>query len=176
MQVIDINDNVPTFVYPESSRRYAKDAYYGAAAADKEIGSTVVQIRADDSDGGRLGDVRYELTDDDADRNNSTDGPYFSVDPQTGAVKTLRTLTDVPTRYLPFRLVVTARDNPGATNPADYNTAQSHVVVSVTLSLRGFEFFSAVASRSVCGGWVDGHCEVIYCSISSRLFHKKTEY
>lgn len=129
VQVIDINDNVPTFVYPESSKRFVKNVYYGAIASDKEIGSTVLQIRADDLDGGKLGDVRYELTDD-YDK-NSTEGQYFAVDSKTGIVKTLRTLTDIPPRSLPFRLVVTARDNPGATNPSDYNTAQAHVVVSV---------------------------------------------
>lgn len=129
VQVIDINDNVPTFVYPETSKRFAKNAYYGAIASDKEIGSAVLQVRAEDLDGGKLGDVTYELTDD-GDRNTS-EGPYFAVDPKTGVVKTLRTLTDVPARSLPFRLVVTARDNPGAANPSDYNTAQAHVVVSV---------------------------------------------
>lgn len=72
---------------------------------------------------------RYELTDDDD--QNTMEGPYFAIDPKTGIVKTLRTLTDVPPRILPFRLVVTARDNPGATNPTDYNTAQAHIVVSV---------------------------------------------
>lgn len=134
VQVVDINDNVPAFVYPESSRRYAKNAYYGAVAGDKEIGSTVLQIRAEDSDGGRLGDVRYGLTDDDAHNAAAAaadGGPYFSVDPKSGTVKTLRTLADVPPRSLPFRLVVTARDNPGAANPSDYNTAQAHVVINV---------------------------------------------
>lgn len=132
MQVIDINDNAPAFVYPESSKRYAKNAYYGAVASDKEIGTAVLQIRAEDLDGGKLGDVRYELTDDDRDDDKySAEGPYFAVDSKTGIVKTLRTLTDVPSRRLPFRLVMTARDNPGATNPSDYNTVQAHVVVSV---------------------------------------------
>lgn len=130
VQVIDINDNAPVFAYPESSQRFAKNAYYGAAAADKEIGGTVLQVRADDLDGGKLGDVRYELTDDDG--RDSPDGPYFAVDPRTGAVRTLRSLADVPARSLPFRLVVTARDNPGAASPSDYNTAQAHVVVSGT--------------------------------------------
>lgn len=130
MQVIDINDNAPAFVYPESgSRRRGKSAYYGAVASDREIGSAVLQTKAEDSDGGKLGDVRYELTDD-GDR-NTAEGPYFGVDSRTGIVKTLRTLTDVPRRSLPFRLVVTARDNPGATDPRDYNTAQTHVIVSV---------------------------------------------
>lgn len=133
VQVIDINDNVPAFVYPESSKRFAKNAYYGAAASDKEIGGAVLQVRAEDLDGGKLGDVRYELTDDDDDR-NTAEGPFFAVDPKTGVVTTLRTLTDVPARRLPFRLVVTARDNPGAENPSDYNTAQAHVVVSVVRS------------------------------------------
>uniref|UniRef100_A0A2S2QWG8 Protocadherin-15 n=1 Tax=Sipha flava TaxID=143950 RepID=A0A2S2QWG8_9HEMI len=129
IQIIDINDNVPTFVYPESSKRYAKNAYFGAIASDKEIGSTVLQVKAEDLDGGKLGDVRYELTDDED--QNSTEGPYFAVDSKTGIIRTLRTLTDVPSRDLPFRLVITARDNPGATNPSDFNTAQAHVVINV---------------------------------------------
>lgn len=120
---------MPTFVYPESSKRYAKNAYFGAIASDKEIGSMVLQVKAEDLDGGKLGDVRYELTDDED--QNSTEGPYFAVDSKTGIIRTLRTLTDVPPRDLPFRLVVAARDNPGATNPSDFNTAQAHVVVSI---------------------------------------------
>lgn len=120
---------MPTFVYPERGNRHGKKAYYGAVASDKEIGSVVLQTKAEDTDGGKLGDVRYELTDDD-DR-NTVEGPYFGVDPQTGILKTLRTLTEVPQRKLPFRLVVTARDNPTATDPSDYNTAQTHVIVSI---------------------------------------------
>lgn len=136
--MIDINDNVPTFVYPESSKRYAKNVYYGAIANDKDVGSIVMQIKAEDLDGGKLGDVRYELTDDDV-YQNSVQGPYFEVDSKTGIIKTLRTLTDVPARSLPFRLVVTARDNPDATNPTDYNKAQAHVVVSINFLFIRFD-------------------------------------
>ncbi|XP_050534289.1 cadherin-99C isoform X2 [Daktulosphaira vitifoliae] len=129
VQVIDINDNSPIFIYPDSSKHFAKNAYYGAISADKEVGSTVLRVKAEDLDGGTLGDIRYELVEDED--QNTTDGPYFSVDPETGIIKTLRTLIDVPTQSLPFRLVVTARDNPEATNPSDFNTAQAHVVINV---------------------------------------------
>ena len=43
--MIDVNDNKPKFLYPESSKRFAKFAYFGAVARDKEISSPVIQIK-----------------------------------------------------------------------------------------------------------------------------------
>jgi hypothetical protein len=43
--VIDVNDNKPKFLYPESSKRFAKSAYFGAVARDKEVSSPVIQIK-----------------------------------------------------------------------------------------------------------------------------------
>lgn len=41
----DVNDNKPVFIYPESSKRFAKYAYYGAVARDKEVSSPVIQVK-----------------------------------------------------------------------------------------------------------------------------------
>lgn len=46
IHVIDLNDNVPQFIYPETSKHFKKDKYYGAVAKDrKEIGSSVLQVK-----------------------------------------------------------------------------------------------------------------------------------
>lgn len=45
MQVTDVNDNAPRFIYPETSHRFAKQAYFGAIAKDKEVSSPVIQIK-----------------------------------------------------------------------------------------------------------------------------------
>ncbi len=45
VQVTDVNDNKPRFIYPETSKRFAKYAYYGAIARDKEVSSPVIQIK-----------------------------------------------------------------------------------------------------------------------------------
>ena len=46
IQVKDMNDNIPKFIYPDSSKRYKKEKYFGAISADrKEIGTPVLQVR-----------------------------------------------------------------------------------------------------------------------------------
>uniref|UniRef100_A0A1B6JIB9 Cadherin domain-containing protein n=1 Tax=Homalodisca liturata TaxID=320908 RepID=A0A1B6JIB9_9HEMI len=77
IQVQDLNDNVPQFVYPETSKRFSKDKYYGAVARDrKEVGGTVLQVKASDKDSGNLGNVEYRLY-------------LMRVGPQTTSLSTL---------------------------------------------------------------------------------------
>ena len=40
-----MNDNRPKFLYPDSSKRFAKSAYFGAVARDREVSSPVIQIK-----------------------------------------------------------------------------------------------------------------------------------
>jgi len=57
---------------------------------------------------------------------SSTD--WFTLDPDTGVLKTRRSMQDVPAANLPFKLWVEARDNPD--HPENSNKAQAEVIVS----------------------------------------------
>lgn len=45
VQVIDVNDNEPRFIFPKTIDRFGKRAYFGAIARDKEVSSPVLQIK-----------------------------------------------------------------------------------------------------------------------------------
>jgi hypothetical protein len=46
IQVEDVNDNSPHFVYPASSKRFKKNKYFGGIARDKkEVGTTILQVK-----------------------------------------------------------------------------------------------------------------------------------
>ncbi|XP_075213856.1 cadherin 99C [Lycorma delicatula] len=124
IQVEDINDNAPKFIYPESSRRFQKEKYYGAIAKDrKEIGATVLTVKAEDKDSGKLGTIEYKLL---PDNTGATD--HFVIDSTSGAIKTKRAFDNVQVDDLPFRFSVEARDNP-QNEPS--NSAQTEVVVNL---------------------------------------------
>ncbi|XP_054265721.1 cadherin-99C-like [Macrosteles quadrilineatus] len=125
IQVLDVNDNIPVFLYPESSRRFKKEKYFGGVAADRrDVGAHVLDVKAEDKDAGKLGQVEYRLI---PDETGAVD--YFSIDPRTGVVRTKRTLDSVGREALPFRLTVEARDSPGVSR--GYNTAATQIVVNV---------------------------------------------
>lgn len=46
IQVQDLNDNIPQFIYPETTKQFKKMKYYGAIARDrKEVGGIVLQVK-----------------------------------------------------------------------------------------------------------------------------------
>lgn len=46
MQVVDVNDNIPEFTYPEVNLKYGKEKYFGGIGRDrKEVGASVIQIK-----------------------------------------------------------------------------------------------------------------------------------
>lgn len=45
VQVVDMNDNEPRFIYPKTIERFAKQAYFGAVARDKDVSSPVLQVK-----------------------------------------------------------------------------------------------------------------------------------
>ncbi|XP_054267666.1 cadherin-99C-like [Macrosteles quadrilineatus] len=124
IHVQDLNDNPPQFIYPETSKRFKKKKYYGAVAKDrKEIGGSVLQVKAQDKDSGGLGQVEYKLVPDEL---NIAD--YFAIDSSSGLIRTKRVL-DFPEEKLPLRLTVEARDNPA--DPQDSNAVQTEVVINL---------------------------------------------
>ncbi|BES91601.1 Cadherin domain [Nesidiocoris tenuis] len=114
VQVVDVNDNAPQFVFPTYAKLFSKEKYFGAVAKDKKEQKTVLQVKAEDKDSGRLGMMEYNIIPD-------TKGmfEYFAIDSQTGSIKTKRSLDTIPSEELPIRLTVEAKDNPtGKSNSA----------------------------------------------------------
>uniref|UniRef100_A0A8D8MA25 Protocadherin-15 n=2 Tax=Cacopsylla melanoneura TaxID=428564 RepID=A0A8D8MA25_9HEMI len=111
IQVVDLNDNAPVFEYPENTRKFNKQVFYGAMARDKhELGVTLMQVKATDKDSGKYGLIEYRLLD-----NNSDTVSYFNLDPSTGILKNVKVLSELTAGQLPLRLTVEARDNPTGT-------------------------------------------------------------
>lgn len=138
VQVEDLNDNVPTFVFPVSGLEAATGRYFGAVPQDAQIGTSVLQVKAEDGDGGRFGRVQYALvdaaaadTDNDVASDGGSDNDYFALDADTGVLKTKRSLEEVPPQRLPFRLAVEARDNPGGVGGT--NAARAQVIVNIVM-------------------------------------------
>lgn len=138
VHVVDLNDNVPSFIFPSIGPSKAMGRYFGAVPQDAQIGTSVLQVKAEDADGGRFGRVQYALVDDEnASDNDVGDGDevrpndYFALDADTGVLKTKRSLEEVPAQRLPFRLAVEARDNPGGAPAGGSNAARAQVIVNI---------------------------------------------
>ncbi|XP_014256144.1 cadherin-99C isoform X2 [Cimex lectularius] len=122
VQVIDINDNSPHFVYPSYSKLFKKEKYFGAIAKDKKEVRTVLQVKAEDKDSGKLGMMEYRIVPDDKGMSE-----YFSIEPLTGNIKTKRSIDSILPESLPIRLTIEAKDNPQGVS----NTATTEVVINV---------------------------------------------
>lgn len=82
-------------------------------------------FQAQDKDAGKFGKIEYRLV------GNETDGAmyeYFSIDADSGEIKTQKPLETIPRSVLPIRLTVEARDNPQEAQ--NFNVARTEVVVS----------------------------------------------
>ncbi|CAG9858014.1 unnamed protein product [Phyllotreta striolata] len=118
VNVIDVNDNRPFFIY--TSSEYEK--YYSAIADSSPISTTVIQVRADDKDSGKYGKIVYALT-------GNLSEEFFSIDSFTGIIKTKKSLEDVDETILPFRIEAVARDNPNSTD--DFFEIKTPVIVNL---------------------------------------------
>ena len=125
VNVVDVNDNSPRFVfkYPENRHAGAGGKYYAALASDASVSSVLVQVHAEDADSGALGGQQlvYDIME------ASNPGLYFSIERSTGKITTDKMINTIG--RLPLRLVVTARDNPG--QPIGYRETSCQVVVNV---------------------------------------------
>ncbi|CAL8106487.1 unnamed protein product [Orchesella dallaii] len=107
IRVVDENDNKPEFQFPDHQKIARGKKLYGAISEDSQISTSVIQIRAEDKDSGTFHEITYEL-----EAENDLARSFFSIDSKSGIVSNTRTLDDVSPALLPFRLTVTARDNP----------------------------------------------------------------
>lgn len=108
VKVADINDNPPRFLQEE---------YFGVVAEGGDSGMYVVRCDASDPDGGRNGTIRYRL-DRDA-------GSVFTIDSQTGIIRTTMAVDRELTEVYVFRVI--AQDL-----GAEQRTATALVSVAVT--------------------------------------------
>ncbi|KAF6213242.1 hypothetical protein GE061_010959 [Apolygus lucorum] len=122
VQVVDVNDNVPHFIFPSYAQLFKKEKYFGAVAKDKKELKTVLQVKAEDKDSGRLGTMEYNLV---PDSKGMSD--YFMIDNQTGSIRTKRSLDSIKDEDLPIRLTVEAKDNPSGKS----NSAFVEVVINL---------------------------------------------
>ncbi|CAG5046278.1 unnamed protein product [Parnassius apollo] len=125
VHVTDANDNAPVFVFPEQSTiSNAKGKYFAIATKEMLLGTNVLQVKAKDKDSGDYGKIEYQ-------KNSWTKAAeeYFSLDPDTGVITNIKTFENVPQEVLPFKFMVTARDNPNSSQ--DYNVARASVVINL---------------------------------------------
>lgn len=117
INVADVNDNAPYFIYPN----YAKaNKFYAAIPRNAPLATTVIQIKADDKDSGKFGKLKYTLL--------SNESNYFTMDPESGIIKTQKAFEDIEAES-PFELTVKARDNPNASS--DFNEIEAPVIVNL---------------------------------------------
>ncbi|ODN02036.1 Protocadherin-15 [Orchesella cincta] len=107
IRVVDENDNKPEFQFPDHQKIARGKKLYGAISEDSQISTSVIQIRAEDKDSGTFHEITYEL-----EAENDLARSFFTIDSKSGIVSNTRTLDDVSPALLPFRLTVSARDNP----------------------------------------------------------------
>lgn len=114
VQVIDVNDNAPEFVFPNINLTQSR--YFASVPKTIPFSSTVLQIDAYDRDSGKYGKLEYKLL------NDQTDN-YFTIDSATGIIRTTTSLNNIRKEQLPFRFKVQVKDNPNSTTNANVNEA-----------------------------------------------------
>lgn len=80
-------------------------------------------MQAEDKDSGKFGKIKYSIT------GNKTE-EYFKIDSSTGIIKTKKTLENVD-ENIPFKLTVTAKDNPNSTS--DSHEVSAQLIINVIM-------------------------------------------
>ena len=122
VQVQDKNDNSPEWLHSGDYRDLVPDKFLFTLSPGMGEGEVAGLLAARDRDSGALGRVRYEMSPDTEPRVRSV----FRVSPDTGELSLRRPVEEVEA---PWRLVISARDNPD--NPGDSNLVKTEVVVNL---------------------------------------------
>ncbi|XP_028050780.1 cadherin-99C isoform X1 [Monomorium pharaonis] len=122
IQVLDVNDNKPEFIFPEASQKLTRGRYFAAIPRTAQFASTVVQVKAHDKDNGKYGKLEYKILD-------GRGSGYFAIDGSTGIIRTTATFDNVDASELPFKFDVRVRDNPNSTD--NYNSIVAPVIVNL---------------------------------------------
>ena len=106
--VQDKNDNEPEFFFNESYNKLVPSKYLAEVTSDTEVGTKVLQVIATDKDSGDYGKLKFEIS---PDTDKST-RKYFEIDPDNGLIVTKSDFKDTSEDDLPFRVIISVRDNP----------------------------------------------------------------
>ncbi|KAG8135304.1 hypothetical protein E2320_008328 [Naja naja] len=110
LEIVDINDNNPTFSQPS----YQKPVF-----EDVPLGTIILRVRATDADSGRFAQIQYSLGDGEG---------KFGINPNTGDIYILSTLDREKRDH--YTLTAVARDNPGDVSS---NRRENSVQVLITV-------------------------------------------
>lgn len=114
IHINDVNDNEPYFTDP----RPENGKFYTAVSSTSALGTTVIQIKANDLDSGKFGKIAYLLTGNQSDK-------YFTIDRDTGIIRTKRSLENITES---FKLTVSARDN---ANSSHFHQIDMNLVINL---------------------------------------------
>ncbi|ROT74065.1 protocadherin-15, partial [Penaeus vannamei] len=129
INVIDVNDNKPEFIFTPPYSDLAHSSYYAFVSENAPISSTVLHVTATDKDSGDFGTIQYKLVP------KSNRGGFFHLEPN-GILKTEKELSSVSPSLLPFNLTVVANDNPHKSEGDSHSTSVSVIVNLVQESHR----------------------------------------
>ncbi|PNF18966.1 hypothetical protein B7P43_G12884 [Cryptotermes secundus] len=117
VNVVDVNDNRPHFIFPNAK---FNGKYFGALPVDSQIGTIVLQVKAEDADSGKYSQLSYHIV---------PNSSYFKIDETSGIITTTNTFSNVDLNQLPFKFNVAVRDNPDSSY--DSFTVEAPVVINL---------------------------------------------
>ena len=125
LTVLDKNDNEPKFIFKHDYNKLVKEKYLATVTAATEVGELIHEVEATDLDEGNFGKIKFEI----APETDNVAKSYFEIDSETGSVTSKKPFDNLPEDLLPFRLTISARDNPGYME--DSKIQKTELVVNV---------------------------------------------
>lgn len=122
IQVLDVNDNKPEFIFPEGNKQLTRGRYFAAIPRGAQFASTVIQAKAHDKDNGKYGKLEYKIL-------GGRGSGYFAMDSSSGIIKTAATFDNVDPMELPFKFDVRVWDNPNSSDSC--NSIVAPVIVNL---------------------------------------------
>ncbi|XP_015184942.1 PREDICTED: protocadherin-15 [Polistes dominula] len=122
IQVIDVNDNKPEFIFPEDDNKLRNGRYFAAIPKNAQFGSSVLQVKAHDKDNGKYGKLEYKIIE-------GLGSEYFAIDAFSGIIRTTATFDNIDSSELPFKFDVSVRDNPNST--INFNKIIAPIIINL---------------------------------------------